>query len=40
MCWRGRDGDGRCGIGVGKFAGMWGRCGRVYRVSVGKYVRA
>ena len=27
---------GSVGIGVGKCVRMWGRCGRVYGVSVGK----
>ena len=40
MCWGVREGEGRCGIGVGKCIRMWGRCGKVYGVSVGKYVGA
>ena len=38
MCWGVKEGDGRCG--VGKCVRMWGRCGKVYGVSVGKYVGA
>ena len=35
VCWGVREGEGRCGIGVRKCVWMWGKCGRVYGVSVG-----
>ena len=30
-----RENEGGCGIGIGKCVRMWGRCERVYGLSVG-----